>query len=219
MKHRFLAAAIAAATILSASALDIKGALGKLKKGSSNGSSATEALTGLANSLLSSDNITLDNLHGTWTYKAPAVTFKSDDLLKKAGGAAAAEAIEGKIAPYYTRVGIDKLVLTVNDDNTFEMKLARGSLKGTIEEAPEGSGDANFVFNFKAGGKLSLGKMNAYVKKSALGDLSVMFDITKLVSLLTKLSSVTSSQSIKAVSSALSSYDGVCAGFDLAQQK
>lgn len=79
-----IAIAIVSAMAISASSLDIKDILNGVKKGG-NGSSTTEKLAGLAGSLLSSDKIDINSLHGSWAYKAPAVTFKSDNLLKKAG--------------------------------------------------------------------------------------------------------------------------------------
>ena len=46
--------------------------------------------------LISSDKITIEKISGSWSYSAPAVTFKSSNLLKKAGGAAASSAAEAK---------------------------------------------------------------------------------------------------------------------------
>ncbi|MDE5836948.1 MAG: DUF4923 family protein, partial [Paramuribaculum sp.] len=63
-------------------------------------------LKGMLGSLLSSDKITVKSLTGTWKYSAPAVTFKSSNLLKKAGGAAASSAIESKLSPYYSKAGL-----------------------------------------------------------------------------------------------------------------
>lgn len=202
----------------SASSLDIKDILNGVKNGG-NGSSATEKLAGLAGSLLSSDKIDIKSLHGSWAYKAPAVTFKSDNLLKKAGGAAVSETIEGKLATYYSKMGMTGMTLVVNEDNTFEMKLKKITLKGTIEPVSDPKSQANFVFSFKAAGKISLGKMDTYVQRSALGTMSIMFDISKLISLVNKVSAVTNISSVKTLSSALSSYDGMCAGFELKKAK
>lgn len=202
----------------SASELDIKDVLNGVKNGG-NGSSTTEKLAGLAGALLSSDKISIESLHGSWAYKAPAVTFKSDNLLKKAGGAAVSETIEGKLASYYTKLGFTRMTLVVNEDNTFEMKIKKITLKGTITEVTDKNSQANFVFSFKAAGKVSLGKLDTYVRKSALGTLSIMFDVSKLISLVEKVSTLTNLSSAKTLSSALSSYDGMCAGFEMSKTK
>lgn len=210
-----IAIAIVSAMAISASSLDIKDILNGVKKGG-NGSSTTEKLAG---SLLSSDKIDINSLHGSWAYKAPAVTFKSDNLLKKAGGAAVSETIEGQLASYYSKFGMTSLTLVVNDDNTFEMKIKKITLKGTIQPATGSNSQANFVFSFKAAGKISLGKMDTYVQRSATGTMSIMFDISKLISLVSKVSAVTNISSVKTLSNVLSSYDGLCAGFELKKTK
>lgn len=202
----------------SASELDIKDVLNGVKNGG-NGSSTTEKLAGLAGALLSSDKISIESLHGSWAYKAPAVTFKSDNLLKKAGGAAVSETIEGKLASYYSKLGFTQMTLVVNEDNTFEMKIKKMTLKGTITEVTDKNSKANFVFSFKAAGKVSIGKLDTYVQKSALGTLSIMFDVSKLISLVEKVSTLTNLSSAKTLSSALSSYDGMCAGFEMSKIK
>lgn len=209
---------IASVMASSASTLDIKDILNGVKNGG-NGGSTSEKLAGLAGALLSSDKIDIKSLHGSWSYKAPAVTFKSDNLLKKAGGAAVSETIEGKLATYYSKIGMTSMTLVVNEDNTFEMKLKKITLKGTIEPATDSNSQANFVFNFKAAGKINIGKMDTYVQRSALGTMSIMFDISKLISLVNKVSAVTNISSVKTLSSALSSYDGMCAGFELQKSK
>lgn len=213
-----IAIAIVSAMAISASSLDIKDILNGVKKGG-NGSSTTEKLAGLAGSLLLSDKIDINSLHGSWAYKAPAVTFKSDNLLKKAGGAAVSETIEGQLASYYSKFGMTSLTLVVNDDNTFEMKIKKITLKGTIQPATGSNSQANFVFSFKAAGKISLGKMDTYVQRSATGTMSIMFDISKLISLVSKVSAVTNISSVKTLSNVLSSYDGLCAGFELKKTK
>lgn len=217
-KYLFLSLVLLIGLMASASELDIKDVLNGMKNGG-NGSSTTEKLAGLAGALLSSDKISIESLHGSWAYKAPAVTFKSDNLLKKAGGAAVSETIEGKLASYYSKLGFTQMTLVVNEDNTFEMKIKKMTLKGTITEVTDKNSKANFVFSFKAAGKVSIGKLDTYVQKSALGTLSIMFDVSKLISLVEKVSTLTNLSSAKTLSSALSSYDGMCAGFEMSKTK
>ena len=44
---------------------------------------------------------TVDDLVGTWKYKSPGISFRSESTLANISGAAAATAIEEKLAPYY----------------------------------------------------------------------------------------------------------------------
>ena len=141
----------------------LKSAAEKAKGGSddNSGSTALSGLKGLAEGLLTSSKVGEDDLVGNWRYNAPAVTFKSDNLLQKAGGSAASGVIVEKIAPYYEKAGITSLTATFNQDRTFELKVKKITLTGTYALAgDEANGD--FVFNFKAVKKLPLGKMNAH---------------------------------------------------------
>lgn len=172
-------------------------------------------LKGMLGNLVSSDKITVQSMAGNWKYSSPAVSFKSSNLLKKAGGAAASSAIESKLSPYYKKAGLTNVALTINADSTFTMKLSKATLKGTISAVTDSKSQANFVFNFKVGGKLPIGKMDAYVTKVGSNNLSITFDVTKLVSIVEKAGSITGSSTISGITKVLQGYDGVCAGFKL----
>lgn len=181
------------------------------QKGSS---SLGDALGGLLGGLLSTDKVKPESMVGTWKYTSPAVCFKSDDLLAKAGGSAMAGTIEGKLAPYYKTCGLDNLELTVNPDMTFTMKSGRISASGTIDT----DGQGEVYFNFKAFGKVNIGKMKAYINMSMGKNMSLMFDVTKLVQIVKVVGSVSGSSAIQGITSLLEGYDGICAGFKLAKQ-
>ncbi|MDE6268149.1 MAG: DUF4923 family protein [Muribaculaceae bacterium] len=163
------------------------------------------------NNVLGKSDVTVADLQGTWTYVEPAVAFKSDNLLKKAGGAAAATTIVNKIKPYYERVGLNKMELTINADSTFVMKSGMATLKGDISKAADG----NFIFNFKALGKVKVGKMTAIISKTATGNISLTFDASKLITLVDRIASISGVSSLKTVSKMLNSYDGLNLGFIL----
>lgn len=188
---------------------DLKDILG----GSGDGSSLSERISGAVTSLVASDKFELDDLTGTWNYQGPAVTFASDNALQKVGGAAAATTIEGKIEPYYTRIGLTNLVLTVAEDHTFTLKAKMATLKGTITQDEKGE----LTFNFSALKKISLGKVSAKASKAG-STLILTFDVSKLISLMEKVSSITGNSSVKALSKMLSSYDGLYLGFKLKKQ-
>lgn len=221
------ALAIIAPTMSAQSASDLRSILSSLagKQDSTSTTSTTSTssddskgstLGNLLGNLFGSSKLTVKSMEGTWAYSAPAVSFKSDNLLKKAGGAAAATAVEKKLAPYYKTAGFDRMQLTVAADSTFSMKVGSITLSGTIESAPEGS-EANFLFNFKLGGSISLTKMDTYVSMSGTKSLSIMFDVSKLVTLIELAGKVSGNSTVKGVSSVLKSYDGICAGFKLSR--
>lgn len=178
---------------------------------SKKGSSLTDIIGGVVGGLLTTDKVDTNSMVGTWNYSSPAVCFKSENFLQKAGGSAIAGTLEGKLAPYYKTAGLNKLVLTVNEDKSFVMQSGKITARGTIET--DGKGEV--YFNFKALGTIPAGKMKAYVTMTAGKQMSLMFDVTKLVSIIKMVGSVSGSTAIKGVSSILDSYDGICAGFKL----
>lgn len=167
----------------------------------------------LLGGLISSDNISVADLTGTWSYSKPSVKFKSDNLLKKAGGVAAATAVESKLVPYYNKLGINKMTFTVNADSTFSMKVRGVNFSGVIAQAPANS-KANFVLQFKALKTISIGSLDAYVTKSG-NTLDLTFDVSKLMTLLKKVGSVTGNSTLNSINKLLEQYDGLCAGFEL----
>lgn len=190
----------------------LKGASQSSSSDSGNSSTAS-AIGNLLGHLLSDDNIETSELVGTWKYSAPAVSFQSENFLQKAGGAAAATSIEEKLSPYYKIAGIDAMELTIEADSTFTMKLKRGTLTGDITK----SDDGNFIFNFKVAKKVKIGKMTTYITIAG-NTMNIMFDVSKLATLLSKVSAISGNSTIKGVSTLLNSYDGICAGFKVIRQ-
>lgn len=174
------------------------------------GGGVLDAIGGVVSNVLANAKFSVDDLVGTWTYTSPAVSFKSDNALKNIGGAGAATAVESKLEPYYKRLGFNKTTLTVADDHSFTMKMGALSLSGTIEKDDSG----NLTFNFSAFKKVSLGKVAAHATKVG-NTLNLTFDATRMIELLTKVSSVLNVSSLNAVTSLLSSYDGIYMGFKL----
>ncbi len=195
---------------------DVLGGLGGASSSESSSSSATSGLGSLLGNLLSTDKITVSSLTGTWTYSAPAVTFKTDNVLKKAGGAAASAVIIEKLTPIYQKTGFDKAQLTVKADSTFTLKANKITLRGTIS-TPQSDSDsqANFVFNFAIAGKITVGAVDTYITKSATGTMSIMFDVTKLITIMETAGKITGNSTINSAVSLLKSYDGLCAGFEM----
>ncbi len=189
---------------LPAHAFDLKDIFGD-KSGSS-------MLGNLIEGVFMKSNLTTKDLMGVWTTDQPAVAFRSEDLLKKAGGMATASAIESKLQPYFKQYGLTGAVLTVNADSTFTLKSSKLNLSGTIRQQADG----NFLFSIMALGKIKIGEIPAFVQKTSKS-MEVMFDSTKLISLLNSLGKVINIPLVSTASSLLSSYDGLYVGFGMNQ--
>lgn len=172
-------------------------------------SNSGDIISNVVEGVFSSSDITVADLAGEWTSSGPAVSFKSDNLLKKAGGIAAAAAIENKVAPYYKQLGLDGAVFTVNPDGSFSIKLKMLALNGTIQQLKDKKGE--FTTTFKVMG-MSIGNINTYIQKTSQS-MDVMFDATKLKQLLTSLANLTGNSTAKTIGSVLDGYDGLCVGF------
>lgn len=194
---------------------DLKDLFGKIAAGSDSTSvSGLGSLSGIVSGLISNSDVSISSMTGTWKYSAPAVCFKSDNLLKKAGGVAASATIENKIAPYYKRAGLDKLTLEIKSDSSFVMQSGRVALKGTISK----DSDDDMIFQFKALGKINIGSMKTYVTMTGPSDMSLTFDVSKLISIIKAVGSISGNSTVKNISTLLESYDGICAGFKLKKQ-
>ena len=183
--------------------------LGDILKGIGSGSTG-DILSGVIEGVFTKSNLTLQDLVGEYTSEGPAVTFKSENLLQKAGGIAGAATIESKLKPYYEKYGLTGMTLTVDQDANYSMKIKGITLKGDITK---NDSDGTFDFNFNVAG-IKLGKFTAYVEKSG-STLKLMFDATKLKSFISTVTKITGNSMASTVGSILDSYDGACIGFKM----
>lgn len=172
-----------------------------------------DLLSGVAGALgLGNNAPTVEKLAGTWSYTAPAVTFKSDNFLLKAGGAAAATTIENKLEPYYKTAGLTSLVVTIQTDSTFTFKAKRMTLSGTISRDEKAG---TYIFKFKALKSINVGSMEAYIALNGSNAMDLTFDVSRLMTIIQKVGAISGNSTIKGVSSLLNQYDGLTAGFSL----
>lgn len=171
-------------------------------------------ISGIVGAVTGKKEASIENLAGEWKYQAPAVQFKSDNFLMKAGGAAAQGAIEDKIAPYYKMVGLDRMVLTINEDSTFTIKT-HATMSGTM--APVEGQENAYEFQFKAFKKIKLGKMTGFVALKG-DELTITYEASKLLDLVDKIASISGLKSAKALGSLLKNYDGLTVGYKLKRQ-
>ena len=173
-------------------------------------SGAGGAIGNIVEGIFSKSDLTVEDIAGQWTANGSAVSFKSDNMLKKAGGIAAAGAVESKLDEYYKKYGLNNLVFTVENDGTFSMTIKKVSLKGTISVKEKGV----FTLKFTAFGTMSLGSMDAYVEKTG-NSLNLMFDADKIKSILSFAATLNGSKLVSTADSLLKQYDGICMGFKM----
>ena len=193
MRKKLTLAAILLLALIAAPSTAAQGALDALK-------GAIGALTG------NKGQTAIDA--GTWKYTGPGISFKSDNALKNLGGAAAGTAIEAKIKPYYDKLGLQNMTFEVAQDSTFTMKVKKLTLKGTIVYGESGQ----CTLQMQALGKIPAGKYHAQWQQLG-SSLVLTFDVSRLVSLIQTIASVSGQSSLKSVSEILKSYDGIYAGF------
>lgn len=176
--------------------------LGKLKDSN---------IGGIVNNALSSSDVKLSDLQGSWTTSGPAVIFRSDDLLEKAGGAAASSIVEEKLAPLYSKLGVDNTKITFDNNGNFTLSVKGKEIKGTVADNGDGS------FGMQLGASKLLEKLGSdksitvYFQKS-MSDLAIAADATKLVNLVEKVASLSDKATITTVANLLESYDQICIG-------
>ena len=152
-------------------------------------------------------NQTID-MTGTWTYSGSAIEFESDNLLQKAGGAAAATVAEKKLDEQLAKVGIKdgQVSFTFNADSTFTSTVGKRAMTGTYSY--DATDKVVHLRYFK------LLNMNAKVNCTST-NMDLLFNSDKLLKLISFISSKSSSTTLKTISSLADSYDGMMLGFAL----
>ncbi|MBD5357185.1 MAG: DUF4923 family protein [Bacteroides sp.] len=184
--------------------------VGDLLKGLGGNSDITSTISNVIEGVFTKSDLTLEDLVGQYESTGPAVTFKSDNFLQKAGGLAGAAALETKLQPYYEQYGLTGMPLSIDKDANFTLSVMKVKLSGTIEQGDEGT----FKFNLMVGGKMKVGTFTAYVEKSGK-NLNLMFDASKLKDIISTVGKFSGVNIAKTLSSLLDSYDGACVGFKM----
>ncbi len=205
MKNFFVKSVVLGAilmTSLSASAQIDLGNLGKV---------VSSAIGGEAGSIISSkNNVSKENIVGTWTYKQPSISFESNDLLKQAGGQLTSAAIEKKLAEQFTKVGITagKFLITFGSDNTFST-IKNGVVTTSGTYVLNGS---KITFSYLEGSA----KITGYAQMKN-GLLSISFDSSKVLDVMSKMSKYSANTTLSTISSLAGSFNGMKTGVALAK--
>lgn len=145
---------------------------------------------------------------GTWKYKEPGVRFESDDVAANLAGAAVESTVVSKLQKAYNLAGIKTGSCTFIFDNEGKFTATIGSrtLSGEYTYTAETHALALTFSKGIPGLKTIQG--NAYISGS---ELELVFPMTKLVELVSKLGSKISS--LASISAMLEKYKNVYVGF------
>ena len=159
--------------------------------------------------------LSVENLAGTWTYVNPAIQLEGDNALKNVAASVAASEIEKKLNEYCAKVGIEAGAFnyTFNADSTFTSQLKGRTLNGTYSFNAE---EKTIELKYGKLSKLNLATMTAYVVLSD-DQLSLLFNVDKLLDFLTKLSSLSDNTALQTINKLASEYDGMKLGFELSK--
>lgn len=186
---------------------------------SSRAANPLDALGSVVGSLTSSDKFDLASITGKWGYESPAISFKGGNAVNKIGGAAAAATLEKKLEPYYKTLGLTAMTVTIEEGTdsayTFTMNLGNVPLKGTLTK----DNDAGMLtFNINALGKIKLGAISAKAETNATGELSLTFDATRFMQIVSKVAGATNNAAAKSIDKLLSGYDGLYIGAKMSRE-
>lgn len=170
--------------------------------------SIKDILSGVINNVVGDKATTESSFKGTWKYSAPACEFESDNLLAKAGGTAAADKIEKRVAPLLKSVGVNGIVYTFDGKGNYTSKIKKRVTEGTYKFDSKAK---TITFTPTIG--------MAYTAHVAVqgSTMTLTFEADKLMTTLKTISNATSKLSTTAalINTLMNSYSGMRVGFEL----
>lgn len=170
--------------------------------------SIKDILSGVISNVVGDKATTESSFKGTWKYNAPACEFESDNLLAKAGGTAAAEKIEKRVAPLLKSVGVNGFVYTFDGKGKYTSKIKKRVTEGTYKFDSKAK---TITFTPTIG--------MAYTAHVAVqgSTMTLTFEADKLMTTLKTISNATSKLSTTAalINTLMNSYSGMRVGFEL----
>ena len=160
-----------------------------------------------------SDSLSQKDLIGAWTFEGTAVRLETDDILKKAAGEIAASKAEEKLDEYCRKYGLTAKAgaFTFKEDGTFESSNGKTTQKGTYTL----KGD-KLTLKYGNGKHIkNIGSLTATVKRESSGEISLLWDASRMIDVFTSLTAKTSNASLQSISTLLQGYDGLKVGIRL----
>ena len=182
--------------------------LSSSKSNSSQDDALTAGISSLLGSILGNSKLSATDIHGTWKYKGVDCVFKTENVLKKAGGEAAVAKVESKINDALKKLGVtsEALAFTFNADNTFEIKVKGRSVSGTYDLDLE---NKKITLKYK-----SVGSVSPQIAKNG-NTISILYDADKFLNFLTSISAVSTNATVASLNTLLKSYEGLLIGMEL----
>lgn len=147
---------------------------------------------------------TATTLEGTWNYDGPAVKFESENVLSQIGGTLASSKIESLMQTQLTKIGMTKGYTSIafNKDGQYTLTLKGKTYTGTYT---------------LSGNELTLQGAFGMTHQTCTasiqaGELYMLFDADKLMTIATKVSAANST-----LKSLLGSYSGVKLGWKMSR--
>ncbi|MDD6210564.1 MAG: DUF4923 family protein [Bacteroidales bacterium] len=158
-------------------------------------------------------DLTIEDIEGTWHYAGSACKFTSDDLLKKAGGAVAANELEKKLDGVYSKLGLnaENCYYTFNTDSTFSSKSGKSVSNGKFTLSPEEEYNVNLSFQLIK--LINLKTVEARIERSS-DKLILLFNADKLLKLLSYGAS-SQNTTLKTIGTLANEYSGALIGFEM----
>lgn len=176
-----------------------------------NSGKTTSTIGNLLEGVFSRSDIQVKEMAGTWKIDGSAVSFKSEDFLSKAGGVAAAAALQTELDPYYEKYGLIGGSVILDTAGNCTLKLKRGSLKGVVTR----QGKGEFLFKVSLFGQsINALSLPVYVRKTTQ-TMDLMFDAAKLKQLLQVAAKISGNTLAKTVVDMLDRYEGIYIGFGM----
>lgn len=211
MKKKIISIACFSSLLLMMSGCGTLGRNTEKSTNTSNDAELTDVLGSVLGSVInSSSSVSESDLVGKWNYKSSACSFKTENLLLKAGGETIAKNAEAKLDKGLQSVGIKNGVgsITFKSDKTFTMVIANKTTNGTFSY---NASACKITFFFLEG----LNTATATISRSNTNEIQLLFESNKLYSFLKTVGKVTTNSSLSTAISLLNSYDGILAGMTL----
>ena len=169
-------------------------------------------LSGIAKNVVGDKATTATSIIGTWKYVGPACEFESKNLLANAGGEVASAKVKEKLEGVLTKVGINSIQYTFNEDGTCSYTIKNKTINGSY------TFDADSKTITIKTGKLGI-STTAHVVTIG-NNMSFVYDANKLMSILKTITSAASkvNSTASTISSLASSFEGMKLGFELQKQ-
>lgn len=174
---------------------------------------SSDVVQNVVTAVTGGQSLTTSNVEGTWYYQGPASELTSDNLLTSAAGTLATSQIDSKMEELCTKVGLSSkaFYFTFNSDNSFSCTVKSQNLSGTYTL----DNSANTIeLKFSVAGKVNIGTMTADLTISG-STMTMLFSADKLLSFVTKVSSLTDNSTISTLSALAEKYDGLLLGFEM----